>query len=71
MPVIKSKVDPKSDTFRKNAKANKALAKSLRELHDKISRGGGERAREKHLGRGKLLPRDRIRTLVDRGAPFL
>jgi len=71
MPVINSKVDPKSDNFRKNAKANKALAKSLKELHDKIARGGGERAREKHLDRGKLLPRDRIRTLVDRGSPFL
>ena len=33
--------------------------------------GGGERAREKHLGRGKLLPRDRIDTLVDPGSPFL
>ena len=36
-----------------------------------IAKGGGEEAREKHLARGKLLPRERIRLLLDPGAPFL
>jgi 3-methylcrotonyl-CoA carboxylase beta subunit len=36
-----------------------------------IERGGGERARERHLSRGKLLPRERVRVLLDEGSPFL
>ncbi len=71
MPVIKSKVKPESESFRKNDAANRELAKQLRDDLATIARGGSDRAREKHLGRGKLLPRDRIRTVVDRGAPFL
>jgi 3-methylcrotonyl-CoA carboxylase beta subunit len=71
MPVIKSKVDQSSDNFKKNATANRNIASELKNLQDNIAKGGSERAREKHLARGKLLPRDRVRTLVDRGAPFL
>ena len=37
----------------------------------KIREGGGAEARARHLARGKLLPRDRVRTLLDPGAPFL
>ena len=36
-----------------------------------IALGGSERARERHLGRGKLLPRDRVMQLIDPGSPFL
>ncbi len=71
MPVIKSKVDQSSDNYKKNATANRAIAKELKQVHETIAKGGNERARDKHLARGKLLPRDRVRTLVDRGAPFL
>ena len=71
MPQLVSKAKPDSDEFGKNAAANRKLADELQQLLETISRGGSERAREKHLARGKLLPRDRIRTLVDRGAPFL
>ncbi|MEX1266121.1 MAG: carboxyl transferase domain-containing protein, partial [Woeseia sp.] len=71
MPVIKSKVKPESESFQKNDAANRELAKQLRDDLAAIAHGGSDRAREKHLGRGKLLPRDRIRTVVDRGAPFL
>lgn len=44
------------------------------ELHDRLARasaGGGEKARARHIERGKLLPRERIRTLLDPGSPFL
>ena len=46
----------------------------LRDLDARLARaraGGGERARERHLARGKLLPRDRVERLCDPGAPFL
>lgn len=71
MPAIKSKINPKTQDFSRNDKANRKLAAELKKLQDGISLGGAERARKKHLSRGKLLPRDRIRKLVDRGAPFL
>jgi len=71
MPKIKTRVKSASEDYEKNAAANMNLARELRELHDIISKGGSERAREKHLARGKLLPRDRVRSLVDRGSPFL
>ncbi|MDZ7644212.1 MAG: carboxyl transferase domain-containing protein [Woeseiaceae bacterium] len=71
MPKLTSKVNPDSDTFRKNTAANRELVDSLRDDLARIAAGGSERARKKHLSRGKLLPRDRIRTVVDRGAPFL
>jgi len=71
MPRIKTKIDTSSEEFAANAGANRALADDLKHVVDKISQGGSKRARDKHLSRGKLLPRDRVRTLVDRGAPFL
>ncbi len=33
--------------------------------------GGPEKSRERHVGRGKLLPRDRVMNLIDPGSPFL
>jgi 3-methylcrotonyl-CoA carboxylase beta subunit len=71
MPIIKSKIKTDSQDFAQNDKANRQLADELRGVLAKIAEGGSERARKKHLSRGKLLPRDRIRSLVDRGAPFL
>ncbi|MGI9206157.1 MAG: carboxyl transferase domain-containing protein [Woeseiaceae bacterium] len=71
MPTIKTKIKSDSKDFAKNDAANRKLADALRNVHEKIAEGGSERARDKHLSRGKLLPRDRIRSLVDRGAPFL
>jgi 3-methylcrotonyl-CoA carboxylase beta subunit len=71
MPVIKTKLKSTSEEFEKNAAVNMNLARELRGLHETISKGGSDRAREKHLARGKLLPRDRVRCLVDKGAPFL
>eukprot|EP00753_Platysulcus_tardus_P010813 PLAT307.1.p1 GENE.PLAT307.1~~PLAT307.1.p1 ORF type:complete len:573 (+),score=270.67 PLAT307.1:172-1719(+) len=38
---------------------------------DTVTAGGGEKARERHLSRGKMLPRDRISALLDPGSPFL
>ncbi len=71
MPILKSKIDTSSKEFAQNDKANRKLADDLRAALAEVALGGSERAREKHLARGKLLPRDRVRSLVDRGAPFL
>ncbi|MDH3747415.1 MAG: methylcrotonoyl-CoA carboxylase [Gammaproteobacteria bacterium] len=71
MPVIKTKIDRSSSDFDKNREANVALAADLRALNEKVMRGGSHRAREKHLSRGKLLPRERITVLIDEGSPFL
>ena len=71
MPVIQSKVDRESEEFEKNRAAHEAHVEHLREVNEYIMQGGPERAREKHLGRGKLLARDRITALLDEGAHFL
>jgi 3-methylcrotonyl-CoA carboxylase beta subunit len=71
MTILKSSVDTRSDLFKGNAAAMKDAVADLREKVAQIEQGGGEKARARHLGRGKLLPRDRIDTLLDEGAPFL
>ncbi len=71
MTVIETALDTRSDNYEHNRAINLGLVSDLRDKLSKIAEGGGERARRKHLGRGKLLPRDRINTLLDKGAPFL
>jgi 3-methylcrotonyl-CoA carboxylase beta subunit len=71
MAVLTSDIDPRSDAFRANAEAMGGLVADLRDHVTRIKAGGGERARERHLSRGKLLPRDRVRALLDVGSPFL
>jgi 3-methylcrotonyl-CoA carboxylase beta subunit len=71
MPVIKTRIDRAADEFQQNAAANLALAADLAEISEKIRTGGSARSRERHLVRGKLLPRDRVATLVDDESPFL
>ena len=71
MPIIDSAIDPRSEEFRANADAMAALVAELRGTVEAIRRGGGEAARQRHLARGKLLPRDRLRALIDPSSPFL
>ena len=71
MPRIETKIDCESDEYRQNAEANVALAEDLRALSEQVLTGGSARSRERHLKRGKLLPRDRINTLIDDDSPFL
>src|SRR3954452_10888088 len=71
MPIIESKLNPRSDDFRANAAALEALVADLRAKVEKLALGGGQAARDKHTGRGKLLPRERIEKLLDPGTPFL
>jgi 3-methylcrotonyl-CoA carboxylase beta subunit len=71
MAVIATTADPRSETFAANAAAMDALVADLRATVERIRAGGGEQARQRHLSRKKLLPRERIRTLLDAASPFL
>ena len=71
MTILETAVDTRSPEFKANAEAMAALVADLRAKVADVEQGGGEAARERHLGRGKLLPRERVRTLVDVGSPFL
>jgi 3-methylcrotonyl-CoA carboxylase beta subunit len=71
MGVLKTAIDPKSESFAANDTAMRAVVADLRAAADKVREGGGPAAREKHVKRGKLPPRERIRTLLDPGTPFL
>ncbi|MBC6460554.1 carboxyl transferase domain-containing protein [Actinomadura sp. HBU206391] len=63
--------DPGSEVFKSNAERNLALVAELRDRLAQASLGGPERSRERHVARGKLLPRDRVDALLDPGSPFL
>ncbi|MGH6946355.1 MAG: carboxyl transferase domain-containing protein, partial [Kiloniellales bacterium] len=71
MTRFKSAISTRAPEFQENKAAMEALVADLRAEVEKAKQGGGGAAREKHLGRGKLLPRERVRTLLDPGAPFL
>src|SRR5262249_50784917 len=71
MPVIESQIDTKSPEFQANAKHMRGVVDDLKSQLDTAALGGGEKARTKHTERGKLLPRERIRALLDPGSPFL
>src|SRR5215471_5764713 len=71
MPVIESKIDTRSAEFQANATQLSSLVGDLNAQLAQAALGGGDKARAKHTERGKLLPRDRVRALLDPGSPFL
>ena len=71
MPAIKTKLTPRNADFAANATAMAALVADLRDKIAQVSLGGGEQARARHTARGKMLPRERVRALLDPGSPFL
>ncbi|WP_394442398.1 carboxyl transferase domain-containing protein (plasmid) [Sphingobium naphthae] len=70
-PVLDTALSPDSEAFRANAAHNRALADQLRADVAAAALGGGDASRARHVGRGKLLPRDRVDHLLDAGSPFL
>ncbi|MBB6420498.1 carboxyl transferase domain-containing protein [Streptomyces sp. AK010] len=70
-PELTSAADPASEAFRANEEGHHALVEELRTKLAAAAQGGGEKARARHTARGKLLPRDRVDTLLDPGSPFL
>jgi 3-methylcrotonyl-CoA carboxylase beta subunit len=68
---IASQVDPQSAEFRANAAAMRALTDELTRRRAEAAAGGTARSRERHTGRGKFLPRERVMRLIDPGTPLL
>lgn len=71
METLASRIDSTSGTFAENDAAQRALVDDLRERLATAALGGPEKSRQRHVARGKLLPRDRIDHLLDEGSPFL
>jgi 3-methylcrotonyl-CoA carboxylase beta subunit len=71
VPQIGRSIDRNSADFRANAERMGALVEELRQRRAEAAQGGSEKSRERHVARGKLLPRDRVMGLIDPGSPFL
>src|SRR6266849_4244599 len=71
MPALTTALDRRSEAFRGNMAAMRALVADLRDKSAAIAEGGDEASRKRHIGRGKLLARERVRLLIDPGSPFL
>ncbi len=71
MAILASAIDQNSAEFRGNAERMRALVEELKTRRAEAAAGGSEKARERHVARGKLLPRDRVLNLIDPGSPFL
>jgi 3-methylcrotonyl-CoA carboxylase beta subunit len=69
--VLGSDLNPRGAEFQANRAAMLPLVADLRQRVARAALGGGEAARARHVGRGKLLPRERIELLIDPGCPFL
>ena len=66
-PTLDSMMDTNGEAFRANVAHNRDLAEKLRTDVAEAAMGGSEKHRERHVSRGKLLPRDRVERLLDPG----
>ena len=71
MPVLRSALDTRAQSFVENADYHEALTRELDRRLARAAEGGGEKALAKHVARGKLPVRERITALLDPGSPFL
>ena len=71
LAILGSSVETGSAEFRGNAARMRALVEELQMRRTQAALGGPQRARERHVARGKLLPRERVTNLIDPGSPFL
>ena len=69
--ILQSAINTRSAEFRARAAHNNALLETLAARTAVAALGGNERARARHMARGKLLPRQRVERLLDAGSPFL
>jgi geranyl-CoA carboxylase beta subunit len=70
MPVIESRIDPQSESFRANRAAMLKLVAAFRALEERVRRLSNAK-KDQFAKRGQLLPRERVAMLLDRGSPFL
>ena len=68
---LASTLIPASDQAKANRAAHLAALTEVREAAERAAAGGGGTSRDRHLSRGKMLPRDRVAGLLDPGSPFL
>ncbi|CAF9925542.1 Methylcrotonoyl-CoA carboxylase beta chain, mitochondrial [Imshaugia aleurites] len=71
LSILPTNVDKSSAQYQENARQMGEVMARMQELHKKIERGGSSKARDKHIARGKMLPRDRVTALTDVGSSFL
>jgi 3-methylcrotonyl-CoA carboxylase beta subunit len=71
LSVLKSAISVNSAEFKNNKAAHQTALEQIQQAANAAAAGGGERSRERHLSRGKMLPRDRVAGLLDAGSPFL
>jgi 3-methylcrotonyl-CoA carboxylase beta subunit len=71
MSVIRSRIDTSSRAFADNQAHMQSLANDLKARLERVAQGGLAKARERHMKRGKLLVRDRVKILLDEGSPFM
>ena len=70
-PVLPTSFNAEDDVSRARAAHNRALRDELWAKVAEAALGGNEKSRERHVARGKLLPRERVERLLDPGSPFL
>jgi 3-methylcrotonyl-CoA carboxylase beta subunit len=71
MAVLSSQISTSSEAFKANSAHMNSLVEEIRSIASVVEKGGSEQARERHVSRGKLLPRERVRRLLDNNSPFL
>src|SRR3984893_6325590 len=71
MERIESRVSPNSSDFKRNREVMEAQVAELRAAIERVRQGGPENARRRHVERGKLLVRDRVKRLIDPASPFI
>lgn len=71
MAILHTRLNSADGAFVENREHMQAQVEDLRQKVAVIHEGGGEKAAARHTARGKLLPRERLHALLDRGAPFL
>ncbi len=71
MTVLQSRINTRDAAFETNRTHMQSQVDDLKSLVGKLRLGGGEKAQQRHVSRGKLLPRERLNALLDPGSPFL
>ncbi|RDW72466.1 putative 3-methylcrotonyl-CoA carboxylase, beta subunit (MccB) [Aspergillus mulundensis] len=69
--ILPTAVDTSSPDFKENAQQMQEVLDRMNVLHSTIAQGGPQKAKDKHVARGKMLPRDRVTALIDSGTSFL
>ncbi len=69
--ILKTEINPRAQEFLDNTEHMQGLVQDLQSQVERVKQGGGQRYQDRHVARGKLLPRDRVDALIDPGSPFL